>query len=108
MVFYQKAYGEDGSKIVSFLYSCGEYGIKYWCEEGHHYILKKKLCNERRYCPICADAYKRMKVGHAVETFKKLHDLHTGQIHPTQAVITFPKEPWREVAGNVDKAFALV
>jgi hypothetical protein len=49
-----------------------------------------------------------MKVGHAIETFKKLHNLYTGQIYLTQAVITFPKELWHEVAGNVDKAFELV
>lgn len=105
--FYKKAYLE-GSEIASVLYSCGKYWLKFWCEEGHHYLLKKKLCHERRYCPICADDYKRSKVGHAIETFKKLRNLYTGQVYLTQAVITFPKELWDEVGGDIDKAFGLV
>jgi hypothetical protein len=105
--FYRRAY-PDGDIIGSVIMGCGDYWLKFWCEEGGHFVFRLRGCNSRRFCPTCADKYKRLKSSHALDVFKGLTSVYSGRIYLIHVVITFPKELWGEVAKDVDKAFDLV
>lgn len=100
----------DQAKL-SMIHHCPKSWDLWECENGHK-IARPKMCGLRRFCPKCADKYRKLKTKHAIEVFRSVENWRCTKsnewLYLTHLVFTFPKELWHEVIKNPDKAFRVI
>jgi hypothetical protein len=89
---------------------CGKIWFRYRCDgDGkEHFVRKPWLCRRRRWCPRCADAYVRLKVEHAIETFEMIEGWRDIELYLIHLEFTFPQEFWQGIVDDPDPAFECV
>jgi len=98
---------ESDGKLASAVALCAKIWYKYRCEEGH-FVLKPRLCRERRWCPRDAEVYVKLKVNHALENFERIEGWRDIRLYLIHLVFTFPQEIWQDVVRDPDPAFECV